>query len=245
MKDKIAGVNAIMEALRGQRKVHKIFILEGRGGKRLDELESLAQKKGIYIQYVDKSFLDNIYKVSNHQGVIAQVEEYEYSSIEDILVHAKKKNEDPFILILDGLEDPHNMGAVIRTAECAGVHGIIIPKHNTVEMTETVARVSAGALEHILIVKETNLVRSIEELKKHGLWIIAADMDAGQDYFKTNMTGPIALVIGKEGSGIRRLVKEKCDIIAGIPLKGKVESLNASVASALLMYEVIRQRELT
>lgn len=243
MKDKIAGVNSIMEALRAGRKIHKIYIQEGREGKRIEELTKFASGKGIYIQYVEKQRLDKMYTHTNHQGIVAQVESYQYSTIEEVLEIAAMKGEEPFILILDGIEDPQNLGSIIRTAECAGVHGVVIPRHNAAEVTETVAKASAGAIEYMKIVQETNIVNTINNLKKQGLWVIGADMSGSSDYFATQLPTPTALVIGGEGRGMRRLVKENCDIIVKIPMAGKIESLNASVAAALLIYEVVRQRE--
>ena len=244
MKEKLAGVNSIMEALRGRRRVHKIYIQEGRGGKRIEELITLAGKRGVFWQYVEKTKLDSMYTLGNHQGVLAQVDVYEYSSLEEILEYAAMQGEAPLVLILDGIEDPQNLGSIIRTAECAGVHGIIIPKHNATEITSAVSRASAGAVEHMRMAMETNLVSSINKLKKHGLWIIAVDMDGNQDYFDSALPSPTALVVGGEGNGIRRLVKENCDLIVKIPMQGAVNSLNASVAAGLVIYEVLRQRKL-
>ncbi len=244
MKEKLAGVNSIMEALRGRRRVHKVYIQEGRGGKRIEELITLAGKKGVFWQYVEKTKLDSMYTLGNHQGVVAQVDIYEYSSLEEVLEYAAMRGEAPLVLILDGIEDPQNLGSIIRTAEGAGVHGIIIPKHNATEITAAVARASAGAVEHMRMVMETNLVSGINKLKKHGLWVIAVDMDGKQDYFTSALPSPTALVIGGEGNGIRRLVKENCDLIVKIPMQGEVNSLNASIAAGLVIYEVLRQRQL-
>ena len=241
MQEKIAGVNSIMEAMRGKRRVHKIFIQEGRGGKKIEELLNLARKKGIYSQYVDKQRLDGMYTVANHQGVVALVDSYEYSSPEYILEQAALKGEPPFVLILDGIEDPQNLGSIIRTAECAGVHGVIIPQHNSVDITTAVVRASAGAVEHMLVARVTNLVNCIQDLKKRGLWVVGADME-GSEFYLSNIPAPTALVIGGEGTGIRKLVRQNCDILVSIPMSGKVSSLNASVAAGLIIYEVIRQR---
>lgn len=242
MTEKLAGVNSIMEALRGQRKVHKIFIQEGHQSKKVEELVYYAQKKGIFVQYLEKSRLDAMYTAGNHQGVVAQVSSFDYSEIGEILEKAYINKQMPFILILDGIEDPQNFGSIIRTAEGAGVHGIVIPKHSSVEVTAAVARASAGAIEHVLIVRETNLVNTIKYLKEQGLWIVGADMDAVSDYYATTIPAPTALVIGGEGRGIRRLVRENCDLLVKIPMFGKVESLNASIAAALLIFEIVRQR---
>lgn len=245
MKEKLAGVNSIMEALRGRRRVHKIYIQEGRGGKRIEELTALANKRGVYWQYVEKTKLDSMYTLGNHQGVVAQVDTYEYSSLEEILEYAAMRGEAPLLLILDGIEDPQNLGSIIRTAECAGVHGIIIPRHNASEITSAVARASAGAVEHMHMAMETNLVSCINKLKKQGLWIIAVDMDGKQDYFAGSLPSPTALVVGGEGPGIRRLVKENCDLVVKIPMSGAISSLNASVAAGLVIYEVLRQRQIS
>lgn len=242
MIEKLAGVNSIMEALKGRRRVHKIFIQEGRQGKKIEELLGLARRKGVFIQEIEKERLNQMYRTGNHHGIIAQVDSYEYSSIEEVLESAALKGESPLLVILDGLEDPQNLGSIIRTAECAGAHGIIIPRHNSVEITEGVARASAGAVEHMHIIRETNLVNTMKYLKQQGFWIIGADMSATNDYFNTTIPSPAALVIGGEGKGMRRLVKENCDILVKIPMAGSINSLNASVSAALLIYEVIRQR---
>jgi 23S rRNA (guanosine2251-2'-O)-methyltransferase len=242
--EKIAGVNSIMEALKGQRKVHKIFIQEGRQGRKVEELIHYAQKKGIFVQYVEKSRLDAMYTAGNHQGIVAQVSSFEYSELGEVLEKAYFNKQTPFILILDGIEDPQNLGSIIRTAEAAGVHGVVIPKHSTVEITAAVARASAGAIEHVLIVRETNLVNTIKHLKDKGLWIVGADMEGAADYFSITIPTPTALVIGGEGRGIRRLVRENCDLLVKIPMFGKIGSLNASVAAALLVYEAVRQRSM-
>jgi 23S rRNA (guanosine2251-2'-O)-methyltransferase len=242
MQDKLAGVNSIMEALRGKRKVHKIYVQEGRAGKKVEELLRLAQKKGIFCQYVDKERLDGIYTSANHQGIVAQVDNYEYSSVDEILEQAALSGQEPFILILDGIEDPQNLGSIIRTAECAGVHGIIIPQHSSAEVTAAVVRASAGAVEHIRIARETNLVSCIQRLKEQGLWVVGASMEGSQEYFHSQLPSPTALVIGGEGTGIRRLVRQNCDLLIRIPMLGSIASLNASVAAGLIMYEVMRQR---
>jgi 23S rRNA (guanosine2251-2'-O)-methyltransferase len=242
MQEKLAGVKSIMEALRGRRKVHKIYVQEGRTGKKIEELLRFAQKKAVFVQYVEKQRLDEMYTVSNHQGIIAQVDSYQYAEVDEMLEKAAMAGDEPFLLILDGMEDPQNMGSIIRTAECAGVQGVIIPQHNSSEITAAVARASAGAVEHILVARETNLVNCIKRLKEKGLWVIGADMDGTSDYFNCKMPSPTVLVIGGEGRGIRRLVRENCDLLVKIPMMGSVQSLNASVAAALVMYEVLRQR---
>ncbi|MDD3024038.1 MAG: 23S rRNA (guanosine(2251)-2'-O)-methyltransferase RlmB, partial [Syntrophomonadaceae bacterium] len=233
MKEILAGVNSIMEALKGRRRIEKIFLQDGRQSKRVEDLLRLAQKKGVYVQYVEKTKLDQMYSLSNHQGVIAKVESYEYCEIGEVLEIAALKGESPFLLVLDGIEDPQNLGSIIRTAECAGVHGIVIPRHQSVEITAAVAKASAGAVEHMPIIKETNLVNVIKDLKEKGFWVIGADMNGTQDYFAAVIPSPTVLVIGGEGQGMRRLVKENCDILVKIPMQGKINSLNASVASAL------------
>jgi 23S rRNA (guanosine2251-2'-O)-methyltransferase len=242
MKEKLAGINSIMEALKGPRKVHKIYIQENRQGKRIQEIIRIAHQKGVFIQYVEKQRLDQIYRISNHQGIVAQVDNYEYSNLDTVFEFAALKRQSPFLLILDGLEDPQNLGNIIRTAESAGVHGIVIPRHNSSEVTTAVAKASAGAVEHMHIVQETNIVNTIKDLKGYGLWIVGADMNADPEYYSIVLPDPIGLVIGGEGKGIRRLVKEHCDFMVKIPMWGKVSSLNASTAAALLIYEVVRQR---
>lgn len=241
MQDKLAGVNSIMEAMRGKRRVHKIFIQEGRGGKRIEDLLNLARKKGVFCQYVDKQRLDGMYTIANHQGVVAVVDSYEYSSPEEILEKAALNGEVPFVLILDGIEDPQNLGSIIRTAECAGVHGIIIPQHNSVEVTPAVVRASAGAVEHMLVARVTNLVNCVKDFKKQGLWVVGADMD-GSILWQSSLPSPTVLVVGGEGTGMRKLVRQHCDMLVSIPMVGAIGSLNASVAAGLIIYEVIRQR---
>lgn len=242
MADKLAGVNSIMEAIRGRRKIQKIYIQEGRTGKKVEELIQLAQKKGIFCQMVDKQRLDQMYTQANHQGVIAQVEDFSYATVEEILEKASMQGEAPFILILDGIEDPQNLGSIIRTAECAGVHGVILPRHNSSEVTAAVSRASAGAVEHMLIARETNLVTTMKQLKEQGIWITGAEMDGKEPYFSCEFPSPTAIVIGGEGSGMRRLVRETCDLTVRIPMYGEVNSLNASVAAGLVIFEVMRQR---
>lgn len=244
MTDKLAGINPIMEALKGRRKIHKIYIQAGKQGKRLQELLTLARKKGVFVQEVEKERLNQLYKIGNHQGIVATIESFSYSTLEEILEKAALIGEEPLLLILDGIEDPQNMGSIIRTAECAGVHGIIIPRHNTAEANDTVARVAAGALEHISIVQETNLVQVIQRLKEAGFWVVGSDMQAELPYYSTQFPAPTALVIGGEGRGVRRLVLENCDLVVKIPMYGQIGSLNASVAAALMVYEALRQRSI-
>ncbi len=243
MKEKLAGINSIVEALKGRRKIDKILVQENRQqGKRMAELLQLASKKGVYVQAVEKSRLDKLYTIGNHQGIIALVDLFQYSSLGEVLEHAALSNEAPFLVILDGLEDPRNFGAIVRTAEAAGVHGIIVPRHSSVTVNETVARASAGAIEYLPIVQVANLVNTIKFLKEQGLWVIGADMEAKDDYFGLSLPTPTVLVIGGEGRGLKRLVKENCDLLLKIPMQGNIASLNASVAAALLIYEVVRQR---
>ncbi|MEA1960935.1 MAG: 23S rRNA (guanosine(2251)-2'-O)-methyltransferase RlmB [Bacillota bacterium] len=245
MAEKLAGVNSIMEAIRGRRKIHKIFVQEGRSGKKIDELIQLAEKKGIYYQYVDRQRIDSMYTQANHQGVVAQVEDYEYASIEEVFEAAAMKGEEPFLLILDGIEDPQNLGSIIRTAECAGVHGVILPRHGAAEITAAVVRASAGAVEHMLICREANLVQTMKKLKEKGMWITGADMDGEAEYYSVPIPMPVALVIGGEGKGVKRLVRENCDLTVRIPMHGQVNSLNASVAAGLVIFEVMRQGALS
>jgi len=242
LQDKITGINAVNEALQGGRKVEMVYLLEGQEGQRLQAIKEEAIRHRVAVKFLKRERLDQMAGNNHHQGVIALVEAYPYASLEDALALAAHRTETPFIVILDGIEDPHNLGAIIRTAECAGVHGIIIPKHHAAEITPAVGRASAGAVEHMLVIKATNLVNTIKELKEQGFWIVGADMEGLNDYYDCAIPTPTALVIGSEGKGIRRLVKEHCDLLLRIPLYGRVNSLNASVAGALLIYEVIRQK---
>lgn len=239
--DKIEGRNAVMEAFRSGRTVDKLFVQEGlKDGPVLSILRE-AQKNKTIINYVSKERLDEIVEDSHHQGVVAQVAAYTYASVDDILKKAEEKGEQPFIILLDGIEDPHNLGAIIRTACLAGAHGVIVPKHRAAGLTSTVAKASAGALNYVPVAKVTNLGRTIDDLKKKGLWFVCADM-GGTRMYDLDLKGPIGLVIGNEGEGVSRLVREKCDLTASIPMKGEIDSLNASVAAGVLMYEVVRQR---
>jgi len=242
LKEKIAGINSIMEALRGGRKIHHIYIQEGRKGKRIDELTALAEKRGVHIQYTEKLKLDKFYQIGNHQGIVAQVDAYQYAEVEEALEQAALKGEEPFLLVLDGIEDPQNLGSIIRTAECAGVHGVILPRHHATEVTDAVVRASAGAVEHMKVIRETNLVNTLKQLKQKGFWIIGADMSGEKSYFSQVLPRPAVLVIGSEGKGVRRLVRETCDMVVSIPMKGQTSSLNASVAAGILLYEIFKQR---
>ena len=237
----IEGRNAVMEAFRSGKCIDKLYVLDGCQDGPVLSIKREAKKQDTIIRYVDKERLDQLSETGKHQGVIAYAAAYEYAEVDDILNLAKEKGEDPFILLLDNIEDPHNLGAIIRTAHLAGAHGVIIPKNRAVGLTATVARTSAGALNYLPVAKVTNLSKTIEELKKEGLWFAAADMD-GTVMYDANLTGPIGLVIGSEGEGVSRLVKEKCDYTISIPMKGKIDSLNASVAAGVLSYEIVRQR---
>ncbi|MDO4518038.1 MAG: 23S rRNA (guanosine(2251)-2'-O)-methyltransferase RlmB [Bacillota bacterium] len=247
MSELIVGRNAVLEALKAGREIEKINIQKLEGGQHpsgsVKQIISKAKENKIPVYHSDKQFMDKILDGAkvNHQGVIATASNYSYCEVEDILAFAENKGEKPFIVILDGLEDPHNLGAIIRTAECAGVHGIIIPKRRSVSVNETVLRTSAGAAEHMLCARVTNIAKAIDELKEKGVWIYACDM-GDQLMYDQDMTGAVGIVIGSEGFGISRLVREKCDFIVSIPMKGKINSLNASNAAAILMYEILKQR---
>lgn len=240
-EDMVAGRNAVMEALKGSRSVNKLMIANGSTEGSIKEIIAVAKDKGVNIQYWDRSKLDSIARGIRHQGVLAQVAPVQYVELEDILQVAKDRNEPPFIVLLDELEDPHNLGAILRTADAAGVHGVLIPKHRSCPLSATVAKTSAGAVEHVPVARVGNLVQTIKKLKQEGLWVAAADMD-GKDYYDTDLTGPLLLIIGSEGQGVGRLVKEQCDFVVRIPMVGKINSLNASVAGSILMYEAMKQR---
>ncbi|MFP4698119.1 MAG: 23S rRNA (guanosine(2251)-2'-O)-methyltransferase RlmB [Eubacteriales bacterium] len=237
----IEGRNAVLEALKADRSIDKLLILEGSNEGSIKKIIKEARKKKIVVNFVDKERLDSLSLNSKHQGVIAYVAAYNYATVEEIINKAEEKGEQPFIIILDNIMDPHNLGAIIRTANIAGVHGVIIPKRRAVGLTATVAKTSAGALNYTLVAKVTNLSRTIEELKDKGLWFVCADMD-GEVMYNIDLKGPIGLVVGSEGEGVSRNVKDKCDFIASIPQKGEINSLNASVATAVLSYEIVRQR---
>ena len=238
---RIEGRNAVIEAFRSGKPIDKIFILDGCQDGPIMTIKREAKKHNVLIKYVTRDRLDQLSETGKHQGVIAYGAAYEYAEVEDILAKARDKGEDPFIFILDNIEDPHNLGAIIRTANLAGAHGVIIPKNRAVGLTATVAKASAGALAYTPVAKVTNLAQTIEELKKEGIWFVCADM-GGETMYKLNLTGPIGLVIGNEGSGVGRLVKDKCDFVASIPMKGDIDSLNASVAAGVLAFEIVRQR---
>ncbi len=237
----IEGRNAVIEAFRSGKTIDRLFILDGCQDGPIMTIKREATKHNTLVKYVAKERLDQMSETGKHQGVIAQAAAYEYAEVEDILQAARDKNEPPFIFLLDNIEDPHNLGAIIRTANLAGAHGVIIPKNRAVGLTATVARTSAGALNYTPVAKVTNIAKTIEDLKKEGLWFVCADM-GGTTMYQLDLKGPIGLVIGNEGEGVGRLVKEKCDMIASIPMKGDIDSLNASVAAGVLAYEIVRQR---
>ena len=239
--DEIEGRNAVIEAFRSGKPMDKVFMLDGCQDGPMMTIRREAKKHDVMIKYVSKDRLDQMSETGKHQGVIAVAAAYEYAEVEDILQAAKDKGEAPFIFLLDNIEDPHNLGAIIRTANLAGAHGVIIPKNRAVGLTATVARTSAGALNYTPVAKVTNMAKTIEELKKEGLWFVCADM-GGTTMYQLDLKGPMGLVIGNEGDGVSRLVREKCDFIASIPMKGDIDSLNASVAAGVLAYEIVRQR---
>lgn len=237
----IEGRNAVLEALRAGRTVDKLFLLDGCKDGPVMSIKREAARRGCIVKYVTKERLDQISETGKHQGVIAYAAAYAYAEVEDILAKAKERGEAPFIFLLDNIEDPHNLGAIIRTANLAGAHGVIIPKNRAVGLTAAVAKASAGAINYTPVAKVTNLGQTIGELKKQGMWFVCADMD-GTPMYSLDLRGPIGMVIGSEGSGVGRLVKEKCDFMAAIPMKGDIDSLNASVAAGVLAYEIVRQR---
>lgn len=239
--NQVEGRNAILELLRSGREIDKIFVQKDLMEGTIKKIIGQASSRGIVIQEVVRRKLDDMAVTKNHQGIIAVAAAHAYVSVEDMLETAKSKGEAPFLILLDGITDPHNLGAVIRSVECAGAHGVIIPKRNAVGLTAVVERASAGALEYVPVAKVSNLTQTVEWLKKQGLWIACCDMD-GVNFTEQSLTGPIALVIGSEGNGVGRLLKEKCDFSVSIPMFGQVASLNASVAAALMLYEVVRQR---
>lgn len=237
----IEGRNAVIEAFRSGKTVDKLYILDGCQDGPVMTIKREAKKHDTMVKYVTKERLDQMSQTGKHQGVIAVIAAYDYAEVEDILQKARDKGEAPFIFLLDNIEDPHNLGAIIRTANLAGAHGVIIPKNRAVGLTATVARTSAGALNYTPVAKVTNLSKTIEELKKEGMWFVCADM-GGTSMYQLDLKGPMGLVIGNEGDGVSRLVREKCDFIASIPMKGDIDSLNASVAAGVLAYEIVRQR---
>lgn len=237
----IEGRNAVLEALRSGKTIDKLFVLDGCQDGPIKTITREARKYDTIIQYVTKERLDQLSETKKHQGVIAKAAAYDYSTVDDILRKAEEKGEPPFIILLDGIEDPHNLGAIIRTANLAGAHGVIIPKRRAVGLTAIVAKTSAGALNYTPVAKVTNLSATMKELKDKGLWFVCADM-GGEVMYRQNLTGPIGLVIGNEGEGVSKLVRENCDFITSIPMQGDIDSLNASVATGVLAYEIVRQR---
>lgn len=237
----IEGRNAVLEAFRSGKPIDKLFVLDGCQDGPIRTIVREAKKHDTILQFVTKERLSQISETGRHQGVIAYAAAYEYADVEDMLRLAESKGEDPFLILLDNIEDPHNLGAIIRTANLAGAHGVIIPKRRAVGLTATVVKTSAGALNYTPVAKVTNLAKTMESLKEKGLWFVCADM-GGEEMYDLNLTGPIGLVIGNEGEGVSRLVKETCDFTARIPMNGDIDSLNASVAAGVLAYEIVRQR---
>lgn len=237
----IEGRNPVIEAFRAGKTIDKLYILDGCNDGPMMTIRREAKKHDTFIKYVAKERLDQMSQTGMHQGVIAYTAAYEYSELDDIFELAAKRGESPFVYILDGIEDPHNLGAIIRTANLSGAHGVIIPKNRAVGLTSTVARTSAGALNYTPVVRVTNIAKTIEELKEKGMWFVCADM-GGDVMYNLDLTGSIGLIIGNEGEGVSRLVKEKCDFVASIPMKGDIDSLNASVAAGVLGFEIVRQR---
>ena len=237
----IEGRNAVIEAYRAGRPIDKLFILDGCQDGPILTIKREAKAKQTPVKFVTKERLDQLSETGKHQGVIAYAAAYEYATVEEILDNARQKGEAPFLFLLDNIEDPHNLGAIIRTANLAGAHGVIVPKNRAAGLTAVVAKTSAGALNFTPVARGTNLAKTIEELKKEGIWVVCADM-GGTTMYDLNLKGPIGLVIGNEGEGVGRLVKEKCDMVASIPMKGDIDSLNASVAAGVLAYEIVRQR---
>ena len=237
----IEGRNAVLEAFRSGRPIDKLYVLDGCQDGPVRTIVREARKHDTIIQFVEKERLSQLSETGRHQGVIAFAAAYEYAEVEDMLKLAEEKGEDPFIIILDNIEDPHNLGAIIRTANLAGAHGVIIPKRRSVGLNYVVAKTSVGAVEYVPVARVTNISRTIDELKERGVWIFGADMD-GEALWSADLSGSIGLVLGAEGEGVSRLVKEKCDFVVSLPMRGKIESLNASVAASVMMYEVTRQR---
>ena len=242
MEDRIFGTNPVFEALNSGREIDKIFILEGARHSRLGEITALAKKRGIHYTLVNRKKLDELASGGNHQGVLAFAAVHSYAEVEDILEYARKKGEKPLILIAEGLKDPHNLGSIIRCANAAGAHGVIIPKNRSVGLNSTVAKVSAGAVEYTLVARVTNIGATIDKLKEEGVWVAGTALEGSDIYTKTDLTGALAIVIGSEGEGLSRLTREKCDFLVKIPMLGQAESLNASVAAGILLYESVRQR---
>ncbi|HIZ07150.1 MAG TPA: 23S rRNA (guanosine(2251)-2'-O)-methyltransferase RlmB [Candidatus Eubacterium avistercoris] len=237
----IEGRNAVLEAFRSGKTIDKLYVLDGCQDGPVRTIVREARKQKTLLQYVSRERLDSMSETKKHQGVIAKAAAYDYGTVEEMLENAEKKGEPPFLILLDGIEDPHNLGAIIRTANLAGAHGVIIPKRRAVGLTATVAKASAGALNYTPVAKVTNLSAVMKELKEKGIWFVCADME-GEIMYRQDLTGPIGLVIGNEGEGVSKLVKENCDFVTSIPMKGDIDSLNASVAAGVLAYEILRQR---
>lgn len=240
--DQIEGRNSVLELLESGKDVNKIFVTRGEKHGSINKILGIAKERKIIVVEKDKKQMDEMAQEENYQGVIAIVPPFEYVEISDILEVAKERNEDPFVIVLDGIEDPHNLGSIIRTAETAGVHGVIIPKRRAVSVNSTVNKASAGAVEHMKIARVTNISDAIEELKQAGLWVCGTAVDTNKYYYNQDLTGPLAIVIGNEGKGIGEKVKENCDFLVKIPMKGKVQSLNASVSTGIVVYEAVKQR---
>ena len=242
MDNLIVGRQPVLEALKSRQPIERILILHGATGSHIDQVKQLARKLAIPVKETDKERFAELAGDTLAQGIIAIIDSYRYAEIEEIFAIAQQKNELPFILVLDEIEDPHNLGALIRSAECAGIHGVIIPLHNAASVNSTVAKTSAGATAHLPIVRVTNIAQTLDELKKTGVWIVGTEMETTKLYYEHDYRGSLAIVIGNEGKGIRRLVKEKCDFLVKIPMHGKIDSLNASVAGALVMFEAAKSR---
>lgn len=240
----VAGRNSVAEVLKSGRSINKILVAKGERHGAIREIIGQARSQGLVIQEVEPAKLDQITEGVRHQGVVAMVAPVAYAEIEDILGRAQENGEQPFIVLLDELEDPHNVGAILRTSDATGVHGVLLPKRRSSPLTATVAKTSAGAVEYVPVARIGNISQTLKKLKKQGLWVVGADMDGDKNYYEADLTGPIVVVVGSEGQGMGRLTKEECDFVVRIPMKGKITSLNASVACSLLLYEVLRQREL-
>ncbi|WP_374016403.1 23S rRNA (guanosine(2251)-2'-O)-methyltransferase RlmB [Paenibacillus thiaminolyticus] len=243
MEEYIAGKHSVTEALRSGRTIHKIWIADNAQKHLTQPIIAEAKKTGVIVQTADKRKLDQMAEGVQHQGVVAQVAAYDYVEVDDILARAEAKGETPFLLVLDEIEDPHNLGSILRTADCTGVHGVIIPKRRSVGLTATVSKTSAGAVEYVPVARVTNLAQTMEQLKERGIWLVGTDVSATQDLYETDLfTMPLALVIGNESKGMGRLVKQTCDALLKLPMAGEINSLNASVAAGIFMYEVVRRR---
>jgi 23S rRNA (guanosine2251-2'-O)-methyltransferase len=242
--DFIAGRNSVMEALKSGRPINKVLVAKGDRQGQVREIIALARSKGLVVQEVDAARLEQMAQGIRHQGVLATVSPVEYAELEEVLAKAASSEAEPFLILLDELEDPHNVGAILRTADAAGVHGVLMPKRRSCPLSGTVAKISAGAVEYVPVARIGNIGQTLEQLKKAGMWIVGADMDGDKNYYEADLTGPVVVVVGSEGKGMGRLVKEHCDYVVRIPMLGKINSLNASVACSLLLYEIVRQREM-